>query len=391
MSTDWSNWSGGQQHHVSRLESPSSEAEIIALLSNASDEKRCVRAVGASHSFVPFWTDDTIVSLDNMSGLVRYDAASQQATFRAGSRLHELGQPLWELGLSMQSMGDIDRQSIAGAVSTGTHGTGKTLQNIPSQLTHLRLIRADGTPVEVDRQSDPALFRAAQVSLGVLGIITEATLQLMPRYYLHERNWNARVDECTERLDALVEDNRHFEFFWDPHSDTCAMKTLNFTDREEESRPGEGEEIGPSYKIIPSARDMKFYEMEFSLPAEAGWDCFLDIRKLMQTQFPKVRWPLEYRTVKADEMLISSASDRDTVTISAHQGVDYPWQPFFLAVENIFRSYAGRPHWGKIHTHEAEALGRLYPRFQQFCDIRQRMDPDGRFLNPFLQGLFGIH
>lgn len=391
MTIDWSNWSGSQQHQAARFELPANEAEIVNLLAKARDEDRCVRAVGTSHSFVPFWTDDFIVSLDNMKGLVDYDAETLQATFRAGTKLHELGEPLWELGMSMQNMGDIDRQSIAGAVSTGTHGTGRSMQNIPSQLTRLRVARADGAVVDIDKEADDELFRAAQVSLGTFGIIVEATLQLMPRYYLHERNWTASVDECAAEREALIAGNRHFEFFWDPHSDTCAMKTLNFTDRQEEAKPAEGEEIGPSYKIIPSARDMKFNEIEFSLPAEAGWECFMAVRRLMQESFPKVRWPLEYRTLKADDMLISSASERDTVTISAHQGVQYPWQEFFLAVENVFRGYDGRPHWGKVHTHQADELQRLYPHFDRFCELRRHMDPEGRFLNSFLRGVFGIH
>ena len=391
MKIAWSNWSGSQQHEAARVEFPSSEEELAHLLAKANNEGRCVRAVGTSHSFVPFWTDDFIVSLDRMKGLVDHDANKEQATFWAGSKLHELGEPLWERGLSMQNMGDIDRQSIAGAISTGTHGTGRTLRNISSQAIRLRLACADGTVREIDADSDEELLRAAQVSMGTLGIITQVTLQAMPAYYLHERNWTANVDECEAQLEDLIAGNRHFEFFWDPHSDSCAMKTLNFTDREESSKPAEGEEIGPSYRIIPSTREQKFNEIEFSVPAEAGWECYLAVRRLMQEKFPKVRWPLEYRTLKADDMLISSASERDSVTISAHQGVDYPWQEFFLAVENIFRHYDGRPHWGKVHTHKADELRRLYPHFDRFCEIRRHLDPEGRFLNPFLRGVFGIH
>ena len=388
---EWQNWSGSQQHNVAGFEQPDGEAALLTLLEKARREGRSVRPVGTSHSFVPFWTDDFIVSLDNMKGLVEVDTEAKQARFRAGTKLHELGEPLWSHGLSMINMGDIDRQSIAGAVSTGTHGTGPTLQNISSQLAGIRLAKADGEIIDIDKASAPELLRAAQVSMGSLGIIVEATLQLMPAYYLHERNWSASVDECAGQLDELISSNRHFEFFWDPGSDTCAMKSLNITDREESVVPAEGEEIGPSYKIIPSTREMKFNEIEFSVPAEAGWDCFLEVRALMQADFPKVRWPVEYRTLAADDMLISSASGRETVTISAHQGINYPHEEFFLAVENIFRRYSGRPHWGKVHTHKAEELRGLYPRFDRFCEIRDQLDPEGRFLNPWLRGIFGIH
>lgn len=388
---EWQNWSGSQQHQVTRFEQPNEEADLLNLLEKAQHEGKVVRPAGTSHSFVPFWTDDYIVSLDNMKGLIDVDADAMQATFRAGTKLHELGEPLWSHGLSMINMGDIDRQSIAGAVGTGTHGTGPTLKNISSQLTRIKLAKADGELLEIDKESNPELFRAAQVSMGSLGIFVEVTLQLMPAYYLHERNWSATVDECSDQLDELIRENRHFEFFWDPGSDTCAMKTLNFTDRQETCVPAEGEEIGPSYHIIPSIRDMKFNEIEFSVPADVGWDCFLDVRALMQSAFPKVRWPVEYRTLAADDMLISSASERETVTISAHQGVNYPFEEFFLAVENVFRRYGGRPHWGKVHTHQADELRRLYPHFDRFCEIRRHLDPEGRFLNPWLRGIFGIH
>ena len=289
----------------------------------------------------------------------------------------------------LENMGDIDRQSIAGAISTGTHGTGRELQNIPSQLAAIRLMRADGEVVELDH-SHGELFRAAQVSLGSLGIITQATFQLLPAYYLHEKNWSASVDECAEQREALIATNRHWEFFWDPQSDQCAMKTLNMTDRQEEIRISETERIGPSYRIIPSTREFKFNEIEFSVPADAGWACFLEIRDLLKTKFPGVRWPIEYRTLKADDMLLSSASERNSVTISAHEGSKYPFEAFFLALENVFRRFDGRPHWGKIHSHQASELQRLLPQFDRFCDIRAQIDPEGRFLNSFLQGIFGI-
>jgi len=325
-----------------------------------------------------------------MKGLVSSDPQRQQATFWAGTKLHEIGPPLWDLGLAMANMGDIDRQSIAGAISTGTHGTGVNLQNISSQVVAMRLIQASGEIADINIDSHPQLMRAARVSMGTLGVISQVTLQAVPAYYLHERQWHASVAECAEARQDLMANNRHWEFFWDPQTDQCAMKTLNPTTLTQLETAAAGERLGPSYQVIPSTREHMFNEIEFSVPADAGWACFLALRSLLQQDFPNVRWPLEYRTLQADDSYLSSASGRGSVTISAHEGVSHDYKPLFGAVEDLFREYGGRPHWGKIHTHQAVELETVLPHFHDFQAIRATLDPEGRFLNPFLQGIFGI-
>jgi len=390
MTADWQNWSGSQKHAALELAFPESELAVADLIQRAAGAGRNVRGIGSAHSFVPFWTDDYLVSLDNMAGLISHDAAARQVTVWAGTKLHQLGEPLWDLGLAMENMGDIDRQSVAGAISTGTHGTGATLQNISSQVVGLRLVKANGAIVDIDRSTDADLLRAAQVSMGTLGVITQVTLQAVPAYHLHERNWQASVAECAEAREDLIANNRHWEFFWDPQTDQCAMKTLNATAAHSLDSPLQGQNIGRSYRVIPSSREFKFNEIEFSVPAAAGWECFLALRHLIQTDFDDVRWPLEYRTLKADDIFLSSANDRDSVTISAHQGAKQPYKAFFSAVENLFREYDGRPHWGKIHTQQASQLEVSMPQFNRFREIRQSMDPQGLFLNPFLKTVFGV-
>lgn len=390
MTTDWQNWSGSQKHAALELAFPESELAVADLIQRAAGAGRNVRGIGSAHSFVPFWTDDYLVSLDNMAGLISHDAAARQVTVWAGTKLHQLGEPLWDLGLAMENMGDIDRQSVAGAISTGTHGTGATLQNISSQVVGLRLVKANGAIVDIDRSTDADLMRAAQVSMGTLGVITQVTLQAVPAYHLHERNWQASVAECAEAREDLIANNRHWEFFWDPQTDQCAMKTLNATAAHSLDSTLQGQNIGRSYRVIPSSREFKFNEIEFSVPAAAGWECFLALRHLIQTDFDDVRWPLEYRTLKADDIFLSSANDRDSVTISAHQGAKQPYKAFFSAVENLFREYDGRPHWGKIHTQQASQLEVSMPQFNRFREIRQSMDPQGLFLNPFLKTVFGV-
>ena len=390
MTTDWQNWSGSQKHAALELAFPESELAVADLIQRAAGAGRNVRGIGSAHSFVPFWTDDYLVSLDNMAGLISHDAAARQVTVWAGTKLHQLGEPLWDLGLAMENMGDIDRQSVAGAISTGTHGTGATLQNISSQVVGLRLVKANGAIVDIDRSTDADLLRAAQVSMGTLGVITQVTLQAVPAYHLHERNRQASVAECAEAREDFIANNRHWEFFWDPQTDQCAMKTLNATAAHSLDSTLQGQNIGRSYRVIPSSREFKFNEIEFSVPAAAGWECFLALRHLIQTDFDDVRWPLEYRTLKADDIFLSSANDRDSVTISAHQGAKQPYKAFFSAVENLFREYDGRPHWGKIHTQQASQLEVSMPQFNRFREIRQSMDPQGLFLNPFLKTVFGV-
>ena len=390
MTTAWQNWSGSQQHQSLSLDYPATEQEVQALLLRAAENRRQVRAIGSAHSFVPFWTDDHLLSLDRLKGLVSHDVDARQVRVWAGTKLHELGEPLWDLGLAMPNMGDIDRQSIAGAVGTGTHGTGVGLQNLSTQVVGLRLACADGTLLDLDAANNSELLRAAQVSMGTLGVMTQLTLQLIPAYYLHERNWQASVAECAAARTSLMADNRHWEFFWDPQSYSCAMKTLNMTTEEDPAAAGKGETIGRSYQVLPSSRETRFNEIEFSVPAEAGWECFLAVRALLQSRYPEVRWPLEYRTLKADDLLLSSASGRDSVTISAHQGAKHPYRDFFAALEDVFCDFGGRPHWGKVHTRQAAGLAAVLPQFTRFQAIRQNLDPEGRFLNPFLRGVFGV-
>jgi FAD/FMN-containing dehydrogenase len=385
MSIEWKNWSGSQQHQARQLSLPESESELLSLLDQARNEDLVVRPIGSAHSFVPFWTDDILLSLDGMKGIRHIDFERQQVTMGAGTKLHEIGQPLYEAGFSMINMGDIDRQSIAGAIGTGTHGTGRNLQNVSNQLASVRFMQASGELLTLT-PADGDLFRAVQVSMGTLGVVTEVTLNVVPAYHLIEKNWECSVEACGEALEELINNNRHFEFFWDPAKDVCAMKTLNpvevgFTDG---VNP-----VGPAHEIIPSTRDLEFNETEFSVPYESGWECFLELRGLMQRKYPEVRWPLEYRILAADESLLSTANGRESVTISAHQSNRLDHTAFFLDAENLFRDFDGRPHWGKIHTLRFDELNGRLPGFDRFCEVRQRLDPKGRFLNSFLRGVFG--
>ncbi len=387
MVEEWKNWSGAVECRPRAIVTPGNEDEVIALVRRANSEGLTLRATGSGHSFVPLCASDGIlISLDNLKGVVSADRKSLRATIRAGSKLYEIGEPLRLAGLSMENLGDIDRQSLAGAISTGTHGTGHGICNLSNQVVALRLVTADGESLDCSAERDSEIFKSAQVSLGALGIITQVRLRLVPAYRLHEKTWRVPVDECFKNLERLIHENRHFEFFWYPKRDECAMKTLNPTSKSQEDLQGaEGERIGPSDKIFPTERNIKFNETEFSIPEAKGPECFFEIRRLMQTKHDQVAWPVEYRTLGADDIYLSPAYRRDTVTISVHQGNTLPYKEFFSDVEGIFRKYEGRPHWGKIHTHSARELRLLYPMWEVFQKVRKQLDPKGLFLNEHLR------
>ncbi len=389
-STQWTNWSGSVRCTPRRLASPETHEQVVELLADARPTRQKVRVAASGHSFVPLCaSDETLLSLDGLQGIVSIDKQQRTATFWSGTKIHQMGEPLLAAGLAMENMGDIDRQGIAGAISTGTHGTGKGIGSISTQVAGLRLVTADGDTLNLSADSNPDVFKAAQVSLGTLGIITQVTLRCLPAYRLHEKKWEVPFDECLAKLSELIAGNRHFEFFWRPQRDVCSMKSLNPTNEPPSELPDrEGERIDYSHRIFPTARNNKFNEIEFALPADNGLDCLGELRRLMLDKHPDIEWPLEYRTLAADDILISPAQGRETITISAHQANTLPHEAFFADVEAIFRNHRGRPHWGKMHTHKADDFSRLYPKWAEFQTIRERLDPQGRFLNDFLRGVF---
>ncbi|MGN6699547.1 MAG: D-arabinono-1,4-lactone oxidase, partial [Thermomicrobiales bacterium] len=399
MLATWTNWSGGVTATPRQQVAPQSEADLAALVGAGECAGTAVRVVGSGHSFTPLCaTAGTLVSLAGPHGLIATDAQAGTATIWAGTPLHELGAPLLAAGLAMENLGDIDRQTLAGAISTGTHGTGPTLGNLSAQVVGLRLLLASGDFLDCSPAQHPTVFAAARVAFGVLGIISQVTLRVLPAYRLHERTWAASFAECVAQWPELSRRHRHAEFFWSPADDACALKTLHPTTATELPTPTllpdapprlqrylAPERIDWSYRIFPSERTRRFNEMEFALPAEYGLDCLRELRHLMHTRHPDVTWPVEYRTVHADDIPLSPAYGRETVTISIHQGADLPYQSFFTDAEALFRHYQGRPHWGKLHALTARDLRDLYPRWTDFLIVREQLDPAGRFLTPYLR------
>lgn len=394
---EWSNWSGSVRANPSEVARPASEAELQSVVAGAAARARKVRVVGTGHSFVPLCaTDGVLISLDNLQGLVSVNPGQSTATFWAGTKIWQMGEPLLARGFALSNQGDIDTQAIAGAVSTATHGTGPALGNLSSMLTAVRLVLADGSVVDVSRDSDPEMFSAVRVSMGALGVLSQVTMRVLPAFRLYERSWAEPFEACMERLHERIAANRHFEFWWAPPIDMCAAKTLNPTTEEigiRDTEPPVGllkryinpERVDWSYRIFPSERNNLFNEIEFSVPAGNGPACVRELHQMMKTAYPDVLWPIEYRTVAADDAFLSPHYARPSVTISLHQAAGLPHEQFFASAQAVFANHGGRPHWGKWQSWSADRLRDLYPEWDRFTAVRLRLDPRGRFMNPFLE------
>lgn len=387
----WSNWSGRQRAKPARLAFARSEANVAALVRAAAAEGLTVRAAGAGHSHAPLVPcDGVLIDTSALCGVIATDRTTCTARVRAGTPIYALGPALHAAGLALCNQGDIDRQAIAGACATGTHGTGSTLRNLSAAMIGARLVLADGEVVACSANENPELWQAARLSLGALGVATELTLALRPAYRLVERGWTTGLDDLLPQLPELCAAHRHFEFFWYPRDDRAIAKATDETDQPPRYPvAAEGERCAWSYEVLPSHRPHRHTEMEYSVPAERGVDCLAEIRALLHDTFTDVRWPVEYRTVAADDVWLSPAYGRDTVTISVHQDVAEDETPYFRACEAIFLNHGGRPHWGKVHFLGGAALADRHPCWADWWAARDRADPGGVFLNDHLRALRG--
>jgi FAD-linked oxidoreductase len=418
----WRNWSGLQQAQPALTVQPADEQELATLVRDAEQ----LRVVGAGHSFtalVP--TAGTLVSLDRLTGLIDHDDERQRARLWAGTRLHEVGPLLQAIGQALPNMGDIDRQSLAGVLSTATHGTGAQLPCIAAGLTELRLITAQGEVLECSRERDAELFRAAAVSLGALGVITQAQLQNVASYRLRERVWALPLPQVFAELERLKRDHRHFEFWAFPGGNVAIVKVLDIsedavTEQEQGADSQDGllqlcselsrllpplaphlqrlvarfvkpsERVNGWYRVFPSARNVRFNEMEYHVPAERGPACMGEVCRELARDGRGVFFPVEYRYVAGDDYLLSPFGDGPRASIAVHQYYKQDHRPLFERIEPILRRHGGRPHWGKLHTVDAAGLRELYPQLGTFLRLRAELDPRGKFLNPYLRALFGV-
>ncbi|MDJ0839353.1 MAG: D-arabinono-1,4-lactone oxidase [Acidobacteriota bacterium] len=427
----WSNWSGLVKAEPARMEKPETEAQLADLVKQCAQEGKTLRPVGAGHSFTPLAaTDQVLLSLDAMSGLISVDSEKKHAEVFAGTRLKALGELLYSRGLAMENLGDIDVQSIAGAAVTGTHGTGPQFGIIATQIEGLTLIDGKGDLITCSADENPELFRAARVSLGALGVITRVRLKLLPAYRLRYTSKRAGFFETLERMDSYADRHRNFEFYWFPHSDRVQLK---LTDRTEDTAKGagltkqlndlilengafwvlsqmcrfapslcapvsklcaalisEGSRVDWSHRIFATQRLVKFQEMEYNIPRQNLAEALRAVHAKTAERNYRVHFPIEVRFVAADDIMLSPANGRESAYVAVHMFKGMPFETYFREIEEIFLSFDGRPHWGKWHSLAAPRPAPKYPRWQDFQDLRAAHDPGGVFLNPYLKNLFGL-
>ena len=415
----WRNWSGSQ-HCSAEIFQPRQRDELQKLVQSHAH----IRAVGAGHSFSALVkTDSVLINLDHFKGVVDFNEDKTQCTVLAGTRLDALGEYLAPINQALFNQGDIDQQSLAGAISTGTHGTGIDLQCLAAFVEGFELLTADGELLQCDRQQNTEIFQAGRVALGSLGILTKITLQNRPRYKLKEQIRLCPIQDVFTHIDQWKQQHRHIEFWAFIHSDQVMLKTLDDTDEviqaRQDSWPSEDAllslcseltRILPttnpylqkllnvfvkpscyvdwSNQIFPTPRKTKFNEMEYQVPVEFGLQCLDEILHTLRKHQVPMFFPIEFRYVKGDDIWLSPFYARDSVSISIHQFYKQDYHAIFDLVEPILQKYQGRPHWGKLHSMTAVSLRDLYPKWDDFMALRQQLDPQQKWLNPYLKQLF---
>ena len=388
MEKEWKNWSGSIAFTPESKETPKDEEEVRQLVLKALKKGKKIRMVGAGHSSVPLvQTDHILLAQGKLKGVVGHAPSQNRVDILPGTDIKEVGQALIKLNLSMHNTGDVDMQFLGGAFGTGTHGSGKTLQNLSGIIRGCRMVDGKGNIREITER-EPDLLNAAKISLGALGVFTQFTLQLNPaRKYLRQEHCT-HVDNCLENLDALINGNEIFDFYWYPRSDLVKLRICNPAENGVPDIPYgkfEKEASGWLYEILPQDRDLKYEEMEYILPIDAGPACFQEVRQRVKEKHRHyVGWRTLYRTIAADEIFLSPYYKQDSVSIAVLQNNELEYKSYFEDIEPIFRAYGGRPHWGKKHSLTADDLKPLYPEWEKFMEIRREFDPEGIFLNEYL-------
>jgi len=418
---EWRNWSGSVAAAPERIERPTSEAQLLAIVAGA----RRVRVAGAGHSFMPLCeTDGVLISLADMEGALEVAPDRSSVWVPAGLPIGQLTAALWTEGLSLANQGDIDKQAIAGALATATHGTGRTLGALSTFAQAFRLVLADGSVIECDEGHDPDLFQAQRVSLGAFGVMSRVKLSVLPAYRLRETLRRAPLEEILGDWDNLTGRHRHVEFFVFPYADHALLKILEPVETGDDKAPSSDIESGvlqlacdlarfapglapilqrlltaaigsstraaPAWRIFPSERPTPFEEMEYEIPAECGAEALRAAMAEVRGRRLPIIFPLEYRAVAGDEMWLSPMSGRDCISISFHQYAKMAWREAFAAIEPVFAAHGGRPHWAKRHSLGADDVLRLYPEARRWGEVRRRVDPEAKFLNAHLRDLFAF-
>jgi FAD-linked oxidoreductase len=424
VSPAWTNWSGIVTASPKAMLKPKDEAALSEAICSAPGP---LRVKGSGHSFTPLVASEgTIIDVSLFSGLISHDPAACSARLGAGTTLHNLTKLLHEIGQALPNMGDIDAQTLGGALGTATHGSGTGLGAYHTLLSSIRLVDGTGNFRDYSLDHDQDMIHATGVTLGVFGILTTATLQNVPGYRLRRQRKVLSARDILQNFESIMGGHRSAEFFYIPYSGNVLLVASDLSDQAATTRPIEHDEDGLStlrllrntlkwfpwarrkligsaleklppedyveewIKIYASERRTKFNEMEYHLPFEEGAKAVGEIIALTETQFPEVYFPIEVRTVMADDFWLSPFYKRKSCSIAIHHGRENDPHGFFRAAEQIFRKYGGRPHWGKMHYLTSADLAAIYPRFKDAMEVRRDIDPGNRFISPYLAKLLGV-
>jgi L-gulonolactone oxidase len=430
----WRNWGGNVAARPAREVAPASVEELSEAVRRAAEDGLKVKAVGTGHSFTSIAaTDGVLIRPQLLTGIRTIDRKAMTVTVEAGTPLKRLNMALAREGLSLTNMGDIMEQTVSGATSTGTHGTGRESASLAAQIRGLELVTADGSVLtcsEKGTDEERAVFAAARIGLGALGIVTAITFAVEPIFLLTAREEPMPFDRVVAEFDELWAENEHFEFYWFPHTGSTNTKRNN---RSAGPQKPVGQLAGwfedeflsngvfqaaqwvgravpatiPSiarisskalsartytdipYKVFTSPRRVRFVEMEYAVPRAAVTEALRELRTMVDRSGLRVSFPVEVRTAPADDITLSTASGRDSAYIAVHMVKGTPYQRYFTAAERILTAHEGRPHWGKVHTRDAEYFAGIYPRFGEFTALRDRLDPERRFQNDYLRRVLG--
>jgi L-gulono-1,4-lactone dehydrogenase len=421
VSQTWTNWAGDQRCAPERIERPGSEDELVSVVRGA----RRLRPAGSGHSFTDTaCTDGVMVDLSRMRRVLAVDGAD--VTVEAGIRLSDLGEELASRGLALENQGDVDMQTLAGAISTATHGTGGRFANISSRVVGMRVVNGAGEAVDVTGED----LRAARVGLGALGVISAVTVRCVPAFRIHRIDEPRSLDDVLPRLDELVDAVDHFEAFVLPHTRTALTLTSERTDREPRPRsqaqaffqdmvvengalglasaigkvrPGlipavnrvlarlmsRTEHLDSSHRVYANERHIRFTEMEYAIPREHAAEALERVLAMIERRGLPVGFPIELRVVAPDDAYLSTAYGRPTAYIAVHQYRGMEFEAYFRGVEAIMDDYEGRPHWGKRHYQSSHTLAPRYPEWERFQEVRRRFDPERKFANDYVERVLG--
>ncbi|MFD4260240.1 D-arabinono-1,4-lactone oxidase [Streptomyces sp. NPDC058534] len=427
----WRNWGGNVSARPAREVTPASVEELADAVRAAAGEGLRVKAVGTGHSFTSIAaTDGLLIRPQLLTGIRDIDRAAMTVTVEAGTPLKRLNLALAREGLSLTNMGDITEQTVSGATSTGTHGTGRESASIAAQIRGLEMVTADGSVLTCSERENPDVFAAARIGLGALGVVTALTFAVEPLFLLTAREEPMPFERVLADFDELWTENEHFEFYWFPHTGNTNTKRNNRSAGPEQpvgrlqgwfedeflsngafhaanwlgrAAPASIPAIArfsskalsartytdAPHKVFTSPRRVRFVEMEYAVPREAVVETLRELKAMVDRSRLRISFPVEVRTAPADDITLSTASGRDSAYIAVHMFRGTPYQAYFTAAERIFTAHEGRPHWGKVHTRDAEYFSRVYPRFGEFTALRDRLDPDRLFLNDYLRRVLG--